>query len=154
AFAAAVSSGKAFPNEPPFIQRDPRGVLMLGCEDDAERTIRPRLDAAGADVSRVHLLTTLKTPDGSERLPSLPGDVPMIERLVRQYDVALLTIDPVVAYLDPKLSMNCDADVRRALGPLAAMAQRTGVCVLLVRHLNKKGNGPALYRGGGSIGLV
>jgi hypothetical protein len=38
--------------------------------------------------------------------------------------------------------------------PLATMAQRTGVAVLLIRHLNKQPGGQALYRGGGSIGII
>ena len=38
--------------------------------------------------------------------------------------------------------------------PLARMAERTGAAVLLVRHLNKAQGGNALYRGGGSIGII
>jgi hypothetical protein len=38
--------------------------------------------------------------------------------------------------------------------PLAAIARRLGVVVILVRHLNKSTGGKAIYRGGGSIGLV
>ena len=34
------------------------------------------------------------------------------------------------------------------------MAERTGVAVLLVRHMNKQEARKSLYRGGGSIGIV
>jgi hypothetical protein len=47
-----------------------------------------------------------------------------------------------------------DQDVRRALSPLAAMAADTRVAVVLVAHLNKKEGSSAMYRGGGSIGIV
>ena len=40
------------------------------------------------------------------------------------------------------------------LSRLAALADRTGCTVLLLRHLNKAKGGDPLYRGGGSIGIV
>jgi hypothetical protein len=44
--------------------------------------------------------------------------------------------------------------VRRALAPLAGLAERTGSCVLVVRHLNKAAANNSLYRGGGSIEII
>ena len=46
-----------------------------------------------------------------------------------------------------------DQDVRRALAPLAKLAEDTGAAVLIVRHLNKSSGGNPLYRGG-SIGII
>ncbi len=69
-------------------------------------------------------------------------------------DAALLIVDPLVAYISEGFNANRDQDVRRALAPLAAMAERTGVAVGLVRHLNKMAGSNPLYRGGGSIGLI
>jgi hypothetical protein len=43
--------------------------------------------------------------------------------------------------------------VRRALAPLAKMAERTGAAVVVLRHLNKSPGNKAMYRGGGSIGI-
>ena len=40
---------------------EPEEVLLLSAEDDPARTIRPRLDAAGADVSKIHIFTAVKT---------------------------------------------------------------------------------------------
>ena len=40
------------------------------------------------------------------------------------------------------------------LSRLAAVADRTGCTVLLLRHLNKASGRDPLYRGGGSIGIV
>jgi hypothetical protein len=47
-----------------------------------------------------------------------------------------------------------DHDVRRALAPLAAVAERTGAAVQLVRHLSKSEGKNPVYRGGGSIGII
>ena len=44
--------------------------------------------------------------------------------------------------------------IRKALFPLAKMAERTGVAILISRHPNKKVHLPALYRGSSSLGGI
>lgn len=65
-----------------------------------------------------------------------------------------MVIDPLMAFLSSKTDSHKDQDVRRALAPMAALAERTGAAVLIVRHLNKAAGGNTLYRGGGSIGTI
>jgi hypothetical protein len=89
-----------------------------------------------------------------ERPVSLPTDLPQIAALIRQHDIAMVVVDPFVAFLDGKLSVNNDADVRRCLGQMAAVAEETCSAWLLIRHLNKKSGLSAVYRGGGSIGIT
>src|SRR5262245_36019651 len=49
--ASAVTRGCALPfGEKP---KSPANVLLMSCEDGYSDTIRPRLDSAGADVSRI-----------------------------------------------------------------------------------------------------
>lgn len=131
-------------------------VIMLSAEDDAADTIRPRLDAAGADVSRVYELEAVRIEgkDGPEEQPfSLREDVAILDDLLtRRPDVRLVTIDPVSAYLGSVDSHN-NAEVRALLAPLAKLAARHGVAVVAVTHLNK-GQGPALYRATGSLAFV
>jgi AAA domain len=69
-------------------------------------------------------------------------------------DAQLLIMDPLVAYLGADTNSFRDQDVRRALAPLAAMAERTGAAVVAVRHLNKRNDPNPLYRGGGSIAFT
>ena len=59
-----------------------------------------------------------------------------------------------MAYLDGAINAHRDQDVRGALAQLAATAERTGAAILVLRHLNKSTGGPAVYRGGGSIGII
>ena len=59
-----------------------------------------------------------------------------------------------MAYLGGEVDAHKDQDVRRGLHRLAAMAEQTGCCVLVLRHLNKAAAANALYRGGGSIGII
>ncbi|MCU1612775.1 MAG: hypothetical protein JWO98_315 [Frankiales bacterium] len=154
--AARVSTGSPWPdgadNSPPA------GVLLLSAEDGLADTIVPRLTVAGADLSRVHALTDVPSVDEDGELrripPSLPRDIPTMEKIVAEKKVALVVIDVLMAYLNGKVDSHRDQDVRGVLHQLATMAERTNCTVMLVRHLNKAGGGSPLYRGGGSIGIV
>src|SRR5262249_45479661 len=73
---------------------------------------------------------------------------------VRDTHPRLTIIDPISAFLDPRVNFNSDPAIRRALSPLAALAAHEQCAILLVRHLNKQLGGRALYRGLGSIGLI
>jgi hypothetical protein len=132
---------------------EPAATLLLSAEDGPADTIRPRLEAAGADLERIHILRGV--PDGSAfRMPELPRDLDWIESVIIETGAALVVIDPLFAYLGDKINARVDHDVRRALALLAEMAARTHAAIVLVRHLNKAPGGPAIYRGGGSIGII
>jgi hypothetical protein len=153
-WSARASRGWAWPPAAGGVSvAEPVGVLLLSAEDDPERTIRPRLDAAGADLERVHILDGIRSGD-SERPPVLPLDLDLIECRVVEHCIRLVVIDPLMAYLGGEIDAHKDADVRRAMHQLKLLAERTGAAVLVVRHLNKLIGGPALYRGGGSIGII
>jgi hypothetical protein len=125
------------------------GVVYMTAEDGLADTVRPRLDAAGADASKILALNTYKDDP-----ITLPSHLYLLERAIGMVSAKLVVIDPFLAFLDPKLSANQDQQVRVALTPLKELAERTGVAVLLIRHLNKKDAIKALYRGGGSIGVI
>ena len=59
-----------------------------------------------------------------------------------------------MAYLSGDVNAHRDQDIRRALHVLSGLAERTRCCVIVLRHLNKSGGGNAIYRGGGSIGII
>jgi hypothetical protein len=67
---------------------------------------------------------------------------------------ALVIVDPLMAWIDSKHNTHRDQDCRRALHPLARLAEETGAAILVVRHLNKAAGLNPLYRGGGSIGII
>jgi hypothetical protein len=74
--------------------------------------------------------------------------------MIRRQNAVLLVIDPLFSFLNERVNPNSDRQIRKALIPLAQMAERTGVAVLITRHPNKRINLPALYRGGGSLGGI
>ena len=152
--AARVSKGSRFPDGAPC---EPGDVIILSAEDDAEDTIRPRLDAAGAEVSRIHLLEAVRvvTTDGksTESTFNLERDIPALEdALIRTPGARLVTVDPVSAYVGSTDS-NANAEVRGLLKPLVALATKYGVAVILITHLRKSG-GAAIYRAMGSLAFA
>jgi putative DNA primase/helicase len=149
--AARVTTGAAMPDGNPG--GDPATVVILSAEDGLADTILPRLQAAGADLQRVVSLQAVVGPHG-ERDLSIPGDLDALEVAVLAEGARLVVVDPLMAYLGGGVNSWRDQDVRRALAPLAAMANRTGAAVLVIRHLNKGRAGSPLYRGGGSIGIT
>ena len=155
--AGCVSSGKNWPDgaENTIGAGD---VLILSAEDGIADTIRPRLDATGADVSRIHTLDAIREvyDDGrnSERALCFDRDMAhLAEALERLENPLLIIVDPITAYLG-QTDSHKNAKVRGVLKPLSDMAKRVGACVLTVDHLNKKSGGPAVYRSGGSIAFV
>ena len=149
--AARVSTGSPMPDKSRLDR--PASVVILTAEDGIGDTLRPRLEAAGADLDRIYVVETFDDDEGLPRFPQLPRDVDALQAVVEECSAALVIIDPIVAFLG-KIDTNKDAEVRQALAPLARMADATEATVLFVRHLNKGGAGSALYRGGGSIGFI
>ena len=82
---------------------------------------------------------------------TIPLDIPRIEQAVIQVGARLVVVDPITLFLGRNV-LN-DQAVRQAMTPLRAMAERSNVAVVLVRHLTKAGNRNVLYRGSGSIGI-
>jgi hypothetical protein len=143
--AARLSRAAAMPDG--AIPHAPCKTLILNAEDDRADTILPRLKAAGADTDFVFV------HDAGDR-PQLPHDLPKIEELIRDCGIGLVVIDPLTGFVPPNLADGGLIAVRRALAPLALLAARTGVAVLLVRHLTKREGGRALYRGLGSMSIA
>jgi hypothetical protein len=154
--AARVTTGSPMPGEQD--RGEAASVVLLTAEDGLADTVRPRLDAAGADPSQVVVMDSIveTEEDGQqiERPASLPDDIGRLEATVRRERAALVVVDVLNAFLGARVDNYRDQDVRRALMPLAKMAERTGAAVVALRHLTKARSGSALYAGGGSIGIT
>lgn len=155
--AAIVTRGGTWP-----VDRSPceRGsVIFLSAEDDPEDTIRPRLEAAGADLGRCFILDAIAdgfTSEGGEvrRSFNLKTDLARLgEAMAKVGDVALVVVDPISAYLGGADSHN-NAEIRALLAPLSELASAHGAAIVGVSHLNKGGNPEALMRVTGSLAFV
>jgi hypothetical protein len=150
--AGAMTTGRPLPGETEA--REPGDVVMICAEDDACEDLAWRLRAAGADLERVHDLSSL--PDGSpfelSASKTSPGNVPELLAYLRMLrdegrNPRLVVLDPLNALVMDG-SIKTDQGARRVIGRLERVAQRTGVTIAVVHHFVKSG---AI---GGSQGLV
>lgn len=147
--AALATTGLGSPLKNGFA---PTGsVIILANEDDAARTIRPRLEAAGAALNKVHIVQGI-AKEGKELEPfQLDQDVALLRECADKLgDVRLIIIDPPNAYIGGKTDTYKDSDVRKMLAPLQTLAHDSGALVLLVVHLNKRSDGGAHQRFNGT----
>jgi len=156
--ASIVTKGGLWPVEG---GRCPIGsVLFFSAEDDAADTLRPRLEAAGADLARVHVVESViagYTGEGNAtpRFFSLQRDLAALEqKLVELMDVALVVIDPISAFLGEGIDSHKNSEVRGLLAPLSELAARHNAAFTGISHLSKSGGAPALMRVMGSLAFV
>ena len=156
--AAIVTTGGQWPVDRTTCEIG--NVIILSAEDDPADTIRPRLEAAGADITRVHIIKSVfdnydSAGDEVHRSFNLKIDTRRLEEAIAETgDVALVVIDPVSAYLGNGDSHN-NSEMRGLLAPLSEMASRQNVAIVLVSHLNKGGVATeALMRVTGSLAFV
>ena len=114
----------------------PRSVIVAATEDSWEHTIVPRLMAAGADLERVYRVDVIAAAVFETGL-SLPGDLSKLESESRKVEAAAILLDPLLSRLDVSLDTHKDAEVRQALEPLVRLADRSGLSVLGLIHVNK-----------------
>lgn len=157
--SAIISRGFGFPDVSRSGDGKPvRGgavgnVLYLNAEDGLGDTIGPRLDWAGADSKHFFTLTGVRVCSNqkiTDRTVTLQ-DVAALEIAINEFTPELIVIDPIQAYMGPKVDMNKASDTRPVLAALAALAEKYRVAVLVLRHLTKGKQTKVLYQGMGSI---
>jgi len=135
-------------------------VLILNIEDGQADTIRPRAQAAGADLQRIRVLTEAPyvTEDGTTRTRNLqiPRDLRCLEDQIVEHGARLVVIDVLNQFIGRASDTYKDQDMRVALGPLVTLAAKTGVAVLALRHLTKshRDTANAMFSGSGSVAII
>ncbi|WP_285244004.1 AAA family ATPase [Pseudarthrobacter sp. fls2-241-R2A-127] len=132
--AARITRGEL----PGVFEGEPKAVLVCATEDSWEHTIVPRLIAAEADLRRVYRVEVLNADEIHVGL-RLPRDNHATETAAREVDAALLLLDPLISRLGDR-DTHKDAEVRQALEPIVAVADRTRMAVLGLIHHNKSGS--------------
>lgn len=140
----------------------PRDVWYVATEDSWSHTIKPRMEAAGADLRRVHHLLVDVEEVGLEK-PVLPLDVRHVVAEVHRVrgllaeardhgwrgdggeggihpdagDPAMLMLDPAISVIDEKINAFNAKELRTALEPLKAAADACDIAVVGLAHFNK-----------------
>jgi len=138
---ATASSEARFPGDPD--SREPLSCAVLSLEESADRLVA-RLHGANAALANVIVMGDVEDVDvdgGSYRRPwSLPGDCSVLEEVIVDQGIGLVTIDGL-GYSVKGDSHNY-ANVGAALAGLAAVAERTGCAIVGLVHPPKGGSDP------------
>jgi hypothetical protein len=110
------------------------------------------LDRLKGDPGRVFSVESVTGGSGASPL-TLARDLDVLEEAITEKGAILVAIDPLSAYLG-RLDSFKDDQVRGVLGPVAAMAERTGVAVVGILHLTKDSERRAIYRALGSVAFA
>lgn len=118
-------------------------VLFVNLEDDVTRTLRPRLEAAGADMSKILFVAT--HPQAGDDSGFKFFHTRDVKRLIYraetelQNNVGLIVIDPVYFAVDGDPGDNSKS--RQAYQNLTALAKRLGCAVVGIAHTSKNVRG-------------
>jgi hypothetical protein len=133
------------------LSQEGKRTIMATAEDSLAAVVRPRLEAAGADLEQI---TFVRIADeaGEDGL-LLPDDIQELDAAVEEEQAVFVAIDPLTAHLPGSVNSWRDQSIRLALAPLHLMAERRQCAVQAILHLNKGLSSDPLRRIGGSIGL-
>ena len=148
--AARVSNGRPWPDSP-NARNEPAGVVILSAEDALDDTVRPRLDAAHADISRITAITSV-TRNILSPLPLplratclMPGLPHLDAAIEKTSNCRLVVIDPLIRSL-AQTAHSSDADTRAVIEPLADLAARHHVAVVATYQAARTATGFAIQK--------
>src|SRR5207245_9386995 len=100
--AARLRGGKPLPDGTATTD-GAANVVICTLEDGYADTVRPRLEAAGADLTRIHFFDRVKL-EGQDfsRTPVFPDDLRYLEAAITQTGARFVIVDPLFAYLNTK----------------------------------------------------
>lgn len=139
--AALLSRGEALPCE--VDERQPVCIIYQTAEDGLEDTIKPRLEDAGADCSKIIVI------DETENELTMSDE--RLERAIQETGAKLVILDPIQAYLGAEIDMHRANEIRPILKRLGIMAEKNHCAIVLIGHMNKASGSKSTYRGLGSI---
>lgn len=148
---------------------EPCTVVVLSGEDHPNTVLRPRYEAAGADLDRIVLVPGKRVrhdPEGNlvevdgvsddegREVPIYLTDLEPLRQVLRETEPRLLIVDPLQQYLGPQVDARRANQTRPVLDDLARLAREFNVAILVLYHLNKDASQTkAIYRALDSIDI-
>ncbi|MDK8831613.1 AAA family ATPase [Corynebacterium striatum] len=108
----------------------------LNSEDSRSYTVKPRLQAAGANLDNVFFID-VETETGNEGHLTLPQDTNLLFDELNDQGVKFVVLDAAKSSMDPKLDGYKDDHVRQFLEPLSAAADKYGITIVGLAHFGK-----------------
>lgn len=122
---------------------EPIHIIYQTAEDGLVDTVKPRLEKAGADCTRISVI------DESDKSLSMVDA--RLEEALQRTNAKLLILDPIQAYLGGGMDMNRANEARDMTKRLGVLAEKYKCAIVLIGHMNKAAGNKAAYRGMGSI---
>ena len=147
--AAILSRGGQFPGSTEVCE--PGKILYLSAEDSATQFFRPQFEACGGNLSNFEIMDAL-WPSGA--MMSLEDICSYLEEEIPKRGIKLFIIDPATAFMPDNADNNSVTAVRKLNRSLMRLAEKTGIAVLAVTHLNKSAGDKTVHRVLGSQAWV
>jgi len=146
-----VTTGQAWPDGAPC----ERGNVIYIKGEGTDASIRDRMKHAGADATKYAIVGRAEAEDDESPMIDLgTDDANLLDLELRRFgDVKLIIVDTLDS-LYPSMRMIDNANIRKCLWPMQELAERHGVCIIILAHTNKGGYHDPLDRlsGGRAIG--
>jgi len=124
-------------------------VLISSPEDDPIRVIKPRLIAAGVDLTRCHTIDSVRDY-GAQAIDLSSEHDKIIERALH-HKAEVIILDPISEHL--AADVKNERDNRDALGPYLQACRDHRIATIAVGHTNRTTGGSGYMRAGGSSAL-
>jgi hypothetical protein len=140
---ARVSRGDLLPNGDPM---EPANCFLCNFEDLPGAVIKKRLEANGANLSRVFVQ--------SRPFRLTPEMAQWLEGEIISKKARLVILDPIQAVITKGTDTNSNVDVRDFMDQLREIAERNDCSIICIRHFGKGSHEKAMMKGIGSTDFV
>lgn len=149
AIAASISGQSSLPG---WKQVEGRPVIWAASEEHHTSVVIPRFVVAGGNKNLLSR-PVAQTPQGHPRKISLPGDLLILEEMIKLSNAGLVVLDPYISFADPTLSMKDEQQARLFIEPLIQLMEENDCICLLIRHLKKGRGGDIRDQGLGGVAI-
>lgn len=139
---ARLSRGDTLPNGDRF---EPANCFLFNFEDLPGAVIKKRLEANGADLSRVFIQ--------SRQFQLTAEMVEWMDGEIAEKQPRLVILDPIQAFMSG-VDGNSNIDVREFMSRLGEIAMKRKCAIICVRHFGKGAQDKAMKKGLGSTDFV
>lgn len=156
--AALLSRGQPLPCDED-IPYEPISIIYQTAEDGIDDTIKPRLEKANADCSKIRVI------DETEKELSMTDE--RLEQAIAETNAKLVILDPIQAYIGSDVDMHRANEIRPVLKRLGIIAEKYGCAIVLItdciaislvmmnnaNYVRAASGSKSTYRGLGSIDI-
>jgi len=156
--AAAVSKGGVLPLTAGNTTIG--SCIIFAAEDNVNTTLRPRLEAAGANLDNVYIIDEITDTNGSKQKFTFAKHAGLLDEYIQSINddpdkpnVLFVGIDPIMSML---MGVNSDnnAEIRELLGQLQGIAAKYYLSIAYLNHEKKGHESNPLHQSHGSTAFT